>query len=549
MTIPGVPVDPPWLAILPPLIGIVLCFLTKRVLFSLFIGVFCGCLMLTKGNPFYAIANTSVLYFTSLAGVTVDIPFSFASELEGVTVDLFKPTIILFDFVIGGLIGLIYMSGGAHGFANMLSLKIRTRRGAEIASAGMGCLIFFDDYSNTAVVGSSMRPLADKMKLSKEKFSYIIDSTAAPIATIAIISTWIGYELGVIKEALGNIGAEINPYSLFIQSIPYSFYSFFALLLVFTVAITGRNFGPMLEAEHRSIKTGKLLRDGATPLMPVSALQVKPGVDQKAINFIIPIISLVSISLFGMWWTGGGPSPDIGFLGAIAESNSMLALLWGTVGASIIAMVLYGLQRTANLSEMMDAFINGTKTMVLANLILLSAWSISEICNQVGTADFMVAMVKDIISPWSLPIILFLISALIAFSTGTSWATMALVLPTAIALAYSFTPIVPLHITVAAVLTGSIMGDHCSPISDTTVISSAFAGADHLDHVRTQIPYSLVAFFAAAIAFLIVSADLESKWILFVAFPVGALFVIAGLFIFSAWDMKKKGITLQLDTD
>ncbi|HIH98405.1 MAG TPA: Na+/H+ antiporter NhaC family protein [Thermoplasmata archaeon] len=535
MQFPGVPVSPPWLALLPPIMAILLCFLTKRVLFSLFIGILSGAMLLAKLNPFSAVANTAVLYVHSLAGVSV--------SAEGVMeIDLFHPTIILFDFVIGGLVGLIYLSGGAQGFANLITSKVKTRRGGQLASAAMGCAIFFDDYSNTIIVGNSMRPVADRLKISKEKFSYVLDSTAAPIATIAIISTWIGYEVGVIGDAL-KVLPEAFPsgaYMLFLDSIPYSFYSIFALLLVFLIASTSRDFGPMLDAEHRSITTGKLIREGATPLLKETNLEVMEDAPKKAINFLIPILFLIGISLFGMWWTGGGPGGE-SFINAIANSDSMLALLWGSIGATLVAMVMYGIQGIANLSRMMDAFINGAKMMILANLILVSAWSISAICGQVGTANYVIGISESVLRPWILPALIFVISGFIAFSTGTSWATMGIVIPIALPLAYSLG--VPLHIVTAAVLTGSIFGDHCSPISDTTVLSSTFAGSDHLDHVKTQMPYALLVASVTFFMFLLVSLDFDSLPLLLIALFAGGLIIYSLLLFLSDKALKKRGVS------
>ncbi len=522
----------PWLALLPPLVAILLCFLTRRVLPSLFIGVFSGTLLLTELRPLSAIVKAIELYVYNLAGVEIS---------EGVMeVDLFHPTIILFNFVIGGLVGLIYISGGAQGFVDLITSRVKTERGAQLASAFMGCAIFFDDYSNTVIVGNSLRPVTDKLKVSREKFSYILDSTAAPVATIAVISTWIGFELGLISEALDNL-PEVYPkgydYTLFLHSIPYSFYSIFALLLVFLVAFTLRDFGPMRKAEQRCRTTGKVLRDGANPLVGDLELEPPENAPKRALNLFLPILALIAISLVGMWVTGGGPQGK-GFMDAVKESDPMLALLWGAIGATIIAMMMYGIQRIANLSQMMDAFINGTKMMILANLILISAWAISAICKETGTADYVIDVSRGIIQPWILPALIFSISGFIAFSTGSSWATMGVVIPMAIPLAFETG--VPLHIAAAGVLTGSIFGDHCSPISDTTVLSSTFAGSDHLDHIKTQMPYALLAASVAFAMFLFVSLDFDSILLVIIAIICGGVIIYLSLVGLSNRSLKKE---------
>jgi Na+/H+ antiporter NhaC len=525
----------PWLCLLPPIVAIVLCFLTKHVLPSLFIGVFSGALILAWPNPLDAIANTVVIYVHSLTGISVPLSFDAGMVTE---VDLFYPTIVLFDFVIGGLMGLIYFSGGVGGFVNLITSKVKTARGAQIASAFMGCVIFFDDYSNTVIVGNSLRPVSDKLKVSREKFSYILDSTAAPVATIALISTWIGFQVGQIEKALGKLPEpyDSGAYTIFLDSIPYSFYSIFALLLVFLIAFTSRDFGPMLRAERRSRTTGKVLRDGAIPLAGGIELETLEKAPKRAINFLLPICVLVVVSLLGMWSTGGGFEAG-SFMGAIADSNAMLALLWGGVGATIVAVAMYGLQRIADLSQMMGAFINGAKMMVLANLILVSAWSIASICDQVGTAEYVINSTRDVIQPWILPALIFAISGFIAFSIGSSWATMGVVLIIAIPLAYDLG--VPLNIAAAAVLTGSIFGDHCSPISDTTVLSSTFAGSDHMDHVKTQIPYALLAAGAAFLMFLLISLDFDSTGLVLTAIILGGGIVYLTLVLLSNRSLKK----------
>jgi Na+/H+ antiporter NhaC len=484
--------------------------------------VFAGALLLTL-NLFSAVADTAIIYRDMLS-------------------DSWHATIILFDFVIGGLVGMIYLSGGAHGFANMITSGVKTARGGQIAGAGMGCVIFFDDYSNTVIVGNGLRPVADTLKISKEKFSYILDSTAAPVATIALVSTWVGYEVGVIGDALPSTMG-INPYTIFLHSIPYRFYSILAILLVFMVTISSRDFGPMLDAEYRARTTGKLMRDGATPLAGGAKLEVLEEAPKRAINMILPIIVLVGVALFGMWWTGGGMEPGKGFVDAISDADSMLALLWGSIAGTIVAIIMYSVQRIANLAQMMDAFISGAKMMVMANLVLISAWSIGAICEKVGTAEFVVNISKGVVTPWVLPALLFAISAFIAFSTGTSWGTMAIVLPIAVPMGIALG--VPLHLAVAPVLTGGVWGDHCSPISDTTVMSSTFAGSDHIDHVKTQLPYALLAGGVAFLMFLLMPVKFESPLMLPIVWIVGAFLLYFMLRTLSNRSMKKRNISIS----
>jgi Na+/H+ antiporter NhaC len=509
-----------FLSLLPPLVAITLCFITRRVLASLFIGVWVGATILIGWNP--------------IGGVTKTLGYIVENAA-----DSWNATILLFDFVVGGLIGLIYLSGGAQAFVKSVTKKVKTARDGQFAAWLFGLIIFFDDYSNTAVVGNAFRAVSDKLRMSREKFSYIVDSTAAPVASIALISTWIGYEVGLIGDAIEGASVAMTPYTIVLHSIPYRFYSIFAIILVLAIALSGRDYGPMLKAEYRARTTGKVFRDGATPLSGGSELKVLEGVPQKTMNMVVPIIVLVGVTIFGMWWTGGGTSAD-SFTTAIADSDAMTALLWGAAFAAIIAIIMYKAQGIGTLADMMDAFIDGAKMMLLANLILLSAWSIGSVCSEIGTAPYVVEAARRVVSPTLVPMVIFLICNLISFSTGTSWGTMAIAMPIAVPLALSLGVSLPLAIS--AVLTGSVMGDHCSPISDTTIMSSMFAGSDHIDHVKTQIPYALTASGVAVLAYIAAGTGMSVALVL----PLGIVLVGILLYLFSAISAKSAGISLPL---
>jgi len=509
-----------FLSLLPPLVAITLCFLTKRVLASLFIGVWVGASILIGWNP--------------IGGVTKTLGYIVENAA-----DSWNATILLFDFVVGGLIGLIYLSGGAQAFVKSVTKKVKTARDGQVAAWLFGLVIFFDDYSNTAVVGNAFRAVSDKLRMSREKFSYIVDSTAAPVASIALISTWIGYEVGLIGDAIEGASVAMTPYTIVLHSIPYRFYSIFAIILVLAIALSGRDYGPMLKAEYRARTTGKVFADGATPLSGGSELKVLEGVPQKSMNMVVPIVVLVGVSIFGMWWTGGGTSAE-SFTAAISDADAMTALLWGAMFAVIVAIIMYKVQGIGTLADMMDAFVDGAKMMLLANLILLSAWSIGSVCGEMGTATYVVDAVKGVISPLLLPMVIFLICNLISFATGTSWGTMAITMPIAVPLALSLG--VPLPLGISAVLTGSVMGDHCSPISDTTIMSSMFAGSDHIDHVKTQIPYAFTASGVAVLAYLAAGSGMSVALVL----PLGIVLVGILLYLFSAISAKTSGISLPL---
>ena len=509
-----------FLSLLPPLVAITLCFITKRVLASLFIGVWVGA--------------TILIGWTPIGGVTKTLGYIVENAA-----DSWNATILLFDFVVGGLIGLIYLSGGAQAFVKSVTKKVKNARDGQLAAWLFGLVIFFDDYSNTAVVGNAFRAVSDKLRMSREKFSYIVDSTAAPVASIALISTWIGYEVGLIGDAIEGTSVTMTPYTIVLQSIPFRFYSIFAIILVLAIALSGRDYGPMLKAEYRARTTGKVFADGATPLSGGSELKVLEGVPQKTVNMVVPIIVLVVVSIFGMWWTGGGTSAE-SFTAAISDADAMTALLWGAMFAVIVAILMYKAQGIGTLADMMDAFIDGAKMMLLANLVLLSAWSIGSVCAEIGTAPYVVEAARRVVSPVLVPMVIFLICNLISFATGTSWGTMAIAMPIAVPLALSLG--VPLPLAISAVLTGSVMGDHCSPISDTTIMSSMFSGSDHIDHVKTQIPYALTASGVAILAYIAAGTGMSVALVL----PLGIVLVGILLYLFSAISAKSAGISLPI---
>ncbi|OIP71175.1 MAG: sodium:proton antiporter [Candidatus Infernicultor aquiphilus] len=509
-----------FLSLLPPLVAITLCFITKQVLASLFIGIWVGATILIGWNP--------------LSGVTKTLGY-----IVGNAADSWNATILLFDFVVGGLIGLICLSGGAQAFVKSVTNKVKTSRGGQVTAWLFGLIIFFDDYANSAIVGNAFRAVSDKLRMSREKLSFIVDATSAPVASIALISTWIGYQVGLIGDAIEGTSVTMTPYSIFLHSIPYSFYSIFALILVLAIALSGRDYGPMLKAEYRTRTTGKVFADGATPLSGGSQLRMLENVPQKTMNMVVPLVALVGISMFGMWWTGGGTSAE-SFIAAISDADAMTALLWGAFFAVIIAIIMYKAQGIGTLADMMDAFIDGAKMMVLANLILLSAWSIGDVCSEIGTAPYVVNAAKGVISPLLLPMVMFLICNLISFATGTSWGTMAIAVPIAIPLALALG--VPLPLAISAILTGSVMGDHCSPISDTTIMSSMFSGSDHMDHVKTQIPYAFTASGVAVLAYLAAGSGISVGLIL----PLGIILVGILLYLFSSISAKSAGISFPL---
>jgi len=495
------------LSLLPPLLAIILAFVTRQVILSLFLGVFSGALMLNGWNPIIAFLRTLDTYMVnSLA-------------------DGWYAAIIIFTLSIGGMIGIVNKMGGTQAIADALAKKAKTPRSAMVVTAIMGVVVFFDDYANTLIVGPTMRPLMDKMKVSREKLSYIVDSTAAPVVGLALISTWVGMELGLFGDAFAALGVDINPFGVFIRTIPYTFYNIFALVLVFTLAARGRDFGPMLKAEKRARLTGQVHREGANLMWPDEVEKLNEGIQLRASNAIVPIVTLVVVSFVGLWYNGYTYSDEgtvwfsfSGIQTCFGNADASVVLLWGAITAAIVAGIMAMSQKIMKLGEVFDAFVGGAKSLLITAIILVLAWSLGAVVSEIGTADYLVGAVSDKVPGGIIPIVVFLISMLVAFSTGTSWGTMAIVIPLAVPLSAAYiqgdpsqAPLV--MAALSAVLSGSIFGDHCSPISDTTIMSSMASGSDHIDHVKTQVPYALTGAGIAFIGYLLVGIVGVPVWL------------------------------------
>jgi len=506
-------------SLVPPLLAILLCVILREALISLLFAVWVGATIINYGNLWSGITKT-------------------ADTLIGSVADSWNASIILFFFIVGGLMGIIFFSGGGQAFLKNISKKAKDSKMAQLFTWIGGIVIFLDDYANAAFVGNLFRPLSDKYHLSREKLAYIVDSTAAPVSSIFLISTWIGYQVGVIGDALPE-SITVSPYFLWLHSIPYSFYSIFAIIMVGLVAYTGRDFGPMLKAEYRARTTNELWAKNARPLSGTSDLKVAKNAALKPINLWLPLAALIVLSFYFMWVTGGGSEAE-SLTAAISDADSMLSILYGTIIAFVLAMVMYLFQKVASVAEIMDAFMGGARMMVYATLILISAWSIGSICSELGTAAYVIGAVEGVMSPIALPIIVFVLSAFIALATGTSWGTMAIVTPIVIPLAVSVGA--PLPIAISAVLTGAVMGDHCSPISDTTVMSSTFAGSDHIDHVTTQLPYAITIALIAAVCYVLVGLGLP----VILALIIGIGLLYGTLMVLSNMSAKSQGITFPL---
>ncbi len=496
---------PGWLTILPPLLAIGLSLIFRQVLASLWLSIFVGALIVFDWKPFTALARSIDYYITN----------SMATRENSL--------MLLFIIFMGGMVGVISKGGGIHGLVEKVSKWATSPRRGQIATWALGLFIFFDDYANTVIVGNAMRPITDKLKISREKLSYLVDTTAAPVASIFPISTWIGYEVGLINSAFKSLGIKANGFIWFLQSIPYRFYPILSLVMVILIALLGRDFGPMSRAEIRARRQGKVLRDGAKPLASLEPSLLTPpsGAKLRWFNALVPILVMIGVTFIGLWFDGlknlgadglrefvekaqklGPVLGKIYLAGMIySQASANTVLSWASLIGGLVAVILVVFQRILSLSEAMDAWLGGAKSMIIAVVVLLFAWALGSVCAELHTADWITHQLKGVLNPHLIPVLVFIVASLISFSTGTSFGTMAILVPLVIPIAHNlstlanFSPKEYYIIIVGAissVLAGAVFGDHCSPISDTTIMSSMASNADHIDHVRTQLPYAII---------------------------------------------------------
>ncbi|UCG51835.1 MAG: Na+/H+ antiporter NhaC family protein [Candidatus Latescibacterota bacterium] len=509
----SVRVLPGLFTVLPPVLAILMALLFRQVVIALFAGVWLGAFFVNDFNvvrSFFYVVDHYVV--DSLAG---------ESGWDHVS-------IAIFTLLLGGMVGVFSSIGGTQGVVNEISKIATNPRRGQLATWMMGIAIFFDDYTNTLIVGNTMRPITDRLRISREKLSYIVDSTAAPVACIAVITSWIGFEISLIKDAYNALGIDRNPFTTFVASIQYSFYPIVTLLFGLLVAASTRDFGPMLKAERRARKTGQVLSQKAVPLSNIDTeIQFDAARSPRWFNAVIPVVVVVLGTFVGLVLTGRSALIESGVTGyslmdTIRESNSFVALLWSSLSGCVVAFALGIGQRLATLTELVNAWAGGVRSMVFAIIILVLAWCIGAVCTDMQTPDYLVAKVSGLISPSVLPTIIFVIAAAISFSTGTSWGTMTILTPITIPLVIKISElnaVAPgvheaiLLSSIAGILAGSVFGDHCSPISDTTIMSSMASAADHIDHVRTQLPYAAsVAVVAIVLGYLPAGFDFPS-WV------------------------------------
>jgi len=490
------------LTLIPPVAAIVLAFITKDVILSLFLGVLSGTFLI--GMVDQNIAASALFAFTDLC-----------SRMVKSMADTWNAGILLQVMCIGGLIALVTKSGGTKALALWLSKHADTPVLGQIYTWLMGIVIFFDDYANALIVGPIMRPLMDKFKISRAKFAFIIDATAAPITGIAVISTWVGVEISAIKEAYSQIGIEnINAFTVFVETIPYRFYNIFMIFFVVATAVMSREFGSMYRAEIASRGGKSGAADFKIKNLEDQIFVPKEGVALRKLNAIIPLGAMIVLSVIGFYLNGysslegealeavkAAPLSFTSIRTAFSAADASVVLFQSALFSSIIAVALGIAQKIYGVKEAIEVWVGGWKSMLNTVIILLFAWSLSSVIKELGTSRYLVELLSDATPRFALAIVIFVLSSFISFSTGTSFGTMGIVTPLAVPLAHAVGQKYGLSgeefhvfmcVNVSAVLTGAIFGDHCSPISDTTILSSMGAGCDHIEHVSTQMTYALV---------------------------------------------------------
>ncbi len=515
---------PAWTSILPPLLAIVLALLVRHVLIALVLGVWLGAFLLTGLSP---IASFARLLDTHIVGAIAD---------RG------HAMILVFSLLLGGMLGLITQSGGAKGLAGWVGTDATSRRRAQLTTWFLGLLVFFDDYANSLLVGSSMRPVTDRLRISREKLAFLVDATAAPVASLALISSWIGVEIGYIADQFAQLGIERDAYLTFIETIPYRFYPILMLLFVAWVAIRGRDAGPMLRAERRALGQGLVSRPGAQPASDFHEESVSERVPGRPMNALIPVVVVVIVAAVGIYVDGRakalGAGMPLDLRTIVGEASSSAAILWGTGAGCLAALILAVATGALSFGESIEAWMSGMRSMLFAAVILVLAWALGSVCKDLDTAAFLIGAVGDWLAPAWIPAAVFTLSALVSFATGTSWGTMAILFPLVVPLAHQLAPGSEAILlgTVSSILAGSVWGDHCSPISDTTVLSSMATSCDHMDHVRTQLPYALLVGVVSLIcAELPVAAGWYGPW---VGLGVGALVLALA---FELWSRPVRG--------
>lgn len=526
-----------WSSLMPPLVAVVLAICFRSLVAALSLAFITGALLNFGLDPL------------------VVIPSAINDFLLANILGQFSLYIFGFLFTLVGMVHVLYKSGGIQGLASIFMRIAKSTRSAKMATFCSGLMIFFDDYSNTVVVGQTMRSLTDRFRISREKLAYIVDSTTAPVAGLALISSWIAYEVWLLGSTASSLGLETGGYAVFVQMLPVRFYCWGTLMFIFINIMTQRDFGPMLRAERRARSTGQIIAPDARPLLRENNDRLEPpeGAPQRWINAAAPLATVMFGVVAGILYVGSARlirddiTPDFFSLAGLREIFGItvydpslpdggpgvpLILFWAAVAGGILAIIMPVAQRILKTSEAVYAYAGSLPTLGVTLFILPMAWAMKSICEALGTSYYLLSLVGDALPLAAVPLLTFVLAAGMAFAMGTSWGTMGVMIPIMLPFAWSLGMDDPAQMTIfvltgAAVLDGAIFGDHCSPISDTTVLSSLATGSDHLHHVATQLPYAVTTMLiASTCGYALIAFTGITALAYFALFPIAAWTVL-----------------------
>ena len=467
-----------FLSLVPPVVTLILAMRTRQIALSLFAGIFMAFMVITGGSIVGAFDGS----FNTIFGV-----FSSADNIM----------VFTFNLLMGSFVILVKVSGGIDGFIEYLTVKterIKNRRAASLLAYTIGILVFFDGYLSIILSGITVRPLTDRFKVSREMLSYICDSTSAPINALVPLNSWGAMLVGLIGVQITAGVIDGNPMSILVSSIPFQFYSILAVLFVGYYIITAKHWGPMKKAEERVLKTGQLLRTGSKPLMSedTSDIPMKEGLSPDKWNFLFPFITLVAVVFITLFVTGNGN---------FVRGSGTKAIFYGILLSISLTAIFYKAKKVMTINDYLEYVFKGMGGMMSLVILLVFSFAIGRVIRELGTGPFLASLIEGRVSGAFGPVIIFVMGAFMAFSTGTSWGTFAIMMPIAIPMAVAMNA--PIYASIGAVISGGIFGDHCSPMSDTTILSSMAAAVDPYDHIKTQLPYALLAGGIACIFYIV----------------------------------------------
>lgn len=521
-----------WTSLAPPILAVLVALYFRSMVFALLSAFFAGAFLSFGLNPL--VVATLALH-----------DFIWKSLSSS-----FSLYVFLFLFTLVGLVHVLSRNGGLGGLVDLLGKIATSRRRAQLSIVFAGMAIFFDGYANTVVLGNTMQKLSDKWRISREKLAYLVDSTTAPVAGLAVLSTWIAAEAMLLGNEAESLGIGLSGYGIFIELLPMRFYCIGTLMFLFINSAMGRDFGPMYRAEKRAVLDGKVKDDQSELLGIQSSGPMEPdeGTPRRWYNALIPITCVVLGILLGIVFLGryrilaSGGSFSFGSfvdwrmafgtaVGREDGAGALPVLFLASVLGSLVAFALTLGQRLLSIKETLQAYVSGMPTMWMAVFILLMTWSMQDICENLGTAEYLIDLLGDTMPIWTLPLFTFVVASMMSFATGTSWGAMGILIPIILPLSFSMGTYnaegsILFFLTASAILDGAIFGDHCSPISDTTVLTSISTGCDHIAHVKTQLPYALITMALSGIFGYMAVAGNMPLWLFYVIFPVASVGIL-----------------------